>query len=124
MIEYNQILYIFLWLFFFIVPSMILLKVLGHYRIPSWIFYLSISVVFIIATILRIAGLYPGKFEPLWIDMSTALISAIFVYFTKRNLNLLKSMFVHLIFLIIITIPHLIYIISVKDIGHPWFINL
>ena len=123
MFEFPQVQYLLLWLIGFVALSLAILKVMAKFRIRSEYFYLVIFGIFVIATILRATDFYPGKYEPLWVDLITALISAIFAFVLNKFPSFNKNIFFHLLFLIIIAIPHFVYIITGEDLGHPWYIG-
>jgi hypothetical protein len=123
MFELPEAQYLLLWLIGFVAPSLVILKIMTKLRIKPEYFYLALFGIFVIATILRATNIYPGKHEPLWVDLGTALISAIFAFVLNKFPSFTKSIFFHLLFLIIITVPHFVYILTGEDIGHPWYIE-
>ena len=77
--------------------------------------YLIIAFLFFAGFVLRALKLYPGKQEPLLLDSSTAVIALVFAHtsglFRFSNIRLLLIPISSLIIF-----PHLIYIISNKNI--------
>ena len=123
MFELPQVQYLLLWFIGFVALSLLILKVLTKFRMKPEYFYLALFGIFVIATILRATNIYPGKYEPLWVDLSTALISAIFAFVLNKFPSFAKNIFFHLLFLIIIAVPHFVYIVTGEDLGHPWYIG-
>ena len=80
-----------------------------------WISYLVIAGLFLVGFLLRVFNLYPGVKEPLVLDFSAVLISALMSYvsFLIKDSNI---RFILIIVSSIIILPHLIYIICREDI--------
>lgn len=78
--------------------------------------YLAIAVLFFIGFLLRILKIYPGREEPLSLDISACLISALFIgaaYLLKDS----NWKFLLILFSSLIVFPHFIYIIKSKEIN-------
>ena len=124
MTENSQVQFLLLWIFIFILPSLIVLRIMIRFRVKTEFFYITVFLIFVIASILRFTGLYPGKHEPVWVDIATAFISLFSFFILKKSSYSFRNILSHIPFLIIITSPHCMYIITGENIGHPWYINL
>lgn len=80
-----------------------------------FIIYLVIGGLFLAGFILRVLHLYPDKDEPLILDSSAALIAVIFALLAK-GLGLSGARFILIFTSSLIILPHLLYIVSKKDI--------
>lgn len=120
MLKIPEIQYLLLWVFVFVIPSLVLLRIFRKFRIRPHFFYFAVSLVFLIATALRASGLYPGKYEPLWVDLSTAAISSLIAIFYIGVKTFINNLYLHLGLLFLIVIPHFIYVFTGENIGHPW----
>jgi hypothetical membrane protein len=79
------------------------------------IIYLFIGGLFLLALLLRLLGIYPGKKEPLVLDSSAVLIALILAY-VSRALQLQRARYMLIFVSSIIILPHLLYILSKRDI--------
>jgi hypothetical protein len=77
--------------------------------------YLVIAISFLAGFALRVFNLYPGKTEPLSLDSSAVAIALIFSYIAGC-LEGSPLRFLLIFISSLIMLPHLIYIISKKDI--------
>jgi len=82
---------------------------------------IMIGIAFFIGFFLRLIGKYPGKHEPLILDISSGTIAVVgglsYLFFTPGML----AIFFRGMLLIIILIPHLIYILKNRDVGPSRF---
>jgi fatty acid desaturase len=117
----NQIDHLIQWL----IQILLVILILFFVPIPSWIIFILISSGFLVAVILRSFNFYPGKDEPLKVDISSALIAfftaVISFFLVKYPLFLIIS---KLLIPFVILIPHFIYIISNKKLGPSGLIKI
>ena len=79
------------------------------------ILYLLITLLFLGGWILRLLNLYPGKSEPLILDISGACIGLVFFYLTTV-FKLSNVRFLLIFVSSVIILPHLFFILANKNI--------
>lgn len=79
------------------------------------IFYLVIAGLFLIGFILRKLKLYPGKPEPIMLDASAVFIAVLFAYCAYLSV-IPQARLVLTLMSSAIVLPHLVHIVSNKDI--------
>lgn len=72
--------------------------------------YGVIAGLFLVGLMLRILRLYPGKEEPLILDLSAVIIAIIFA-FIAHHIGLSNIRFILIMVSSLIIIPHIIYIV-------------
>lgn len=84
-----------------------------------WIVFLTVGIGFMAGFFLRLFKVYPGKSEPLWVD----LLSAVLAFFTSYGISFTESLKYFEIYKIFspffVLIPHFVYILSNRKIHPP-----
>ena len=111
MLTSHQWAYIRQWVTLVIVAECIMLIYNRH--LPTA--YMIIAALFLGGFIPRIAHLYPGKPEPLILDLSAVLIALLFAY-ASNKLGMSSMRFLLILVSSLIIMPHIIYIIQKTDI--------
>ncbi|MFC1704558.1 hypothetical protein ACFL1E_07265 [Candidatus Omnitrophota bacterium] len=76
--------------------------------------YLIVACLFLAGFILRVAHLYPGKEEPLILDISAVVFALMFAYVASM-LSLSNMRFALIFSSSLIILPHIVYILGSKN---------
>ncbi len=112
----NQANHLMQWLIYIIFAIIVLIFIPVE---SAWIFLLAVGAAFIVAYILRLVKKYPGKEEPLYIDLLSGIISIFMIIPYQFITGTRIIFFLKIITPVIILIPHFVYIIKNSGIHPP-----
>jgi hypothetical protein len=116
----NQIVHFLLWLIFIFFIELLLFLL----PVREWIILVITGTAFIAAFILRLSKHYPGKEEPLIVDLLSGLIGFIMILPFIFADNFIVKLMLKAISPFFILIPHFIYIARNKKIHPPIMVNI
>lgn len=105
----NQIEHLVLWGF-----GILIIEIISFFFAAfAWLVFLLFGLAFFVALVLRMFKKYQGKYEPLWVDLSSGILALVGAFLCYQT----RLVVVRILTPIIAVVPHFVYILANKSLG-------